>query len=66
MNVAARLQDLTKPYSCEVLISEEVYEQAGFGPDDLPLYDIEVRGRTTSVRVRGAVRALDLAALVTR
>ena len=66
VNVAARLQDLTKLYSCEVLISEEVYEQAGFGPDDLPLYDIEVRGRTTSVRARGAVRALDLAPLVTR
>jgi adenylate cyclase len=60
VNVAARLQDLTKPYSCEVLISEEVYEQAGFGPDDLPQHDIEVRGRITSVRARGAVRALDL------
>jgi adenylate cyclase len=46
--VAARLQDLTKSYSCEVLISEEVYEQAGFGPDDLPQHDIEVRGRITS------------------
>ena len=44
VNVGARLQDLTKPYGCEV------YEQAGFGPDDLP--QVEVRGRVTSIRAR--------------
>jgi adenylate cyclase len=64
VNVAARLQDLTKPYGCEVLISEEVYEQAGFGPDDLPQHDVEVRGRVTSIRARSAVRALDLGRLL--
>ena len=30
VNVAARLQDLTRPLDCEVLISEEVYAKAGF------------------------------------
>jgi adenylate cyclase len=64
VNVAARLQDLTKPYGCEVLMSEEVYEQAGFGPDDLPQHDVEARGRLTGVRARSALRASDLGALM--
>ena len=33
VNVAARLQDLTKVFECEVLMSEEVYKRAGFAPD---------------------------------
>ena len=64
VNVAARLQDLTKPYGCEVLMSEEVYEQAGFGPDDLPQHDVEARGRLTGVRARSALRASDLGTLM--
>jgi adenylate cyclase len=31
VNVAARLEALTKTLGCEVLMSEEVYERAGFG-----------------------------------
>jgi adenylate cyclase len=64
VNVASRLQDLTKSYGCEVLISEEVYEQAGFGPDDLPHQEVEARGRVTGVRARRAVRASDLGPLL--
>jgi adenylate cyclase len=55
VNVAARLEELTKTFGCEVMMSEEVYERAGFGPDDLPAHDIEPRGRGASVRsVEGA------------
>ena len=54
VNIAARLQDLTKLYRCEVLLSEEVYKQAGFGPDDLPQHDVEARGRASGVRARSA------------
>jgi adenylate cyclase len=64
VNVAARLQDLTKLFGCEVLISEEVYNQAGFGPDDLPRHDVEARGRVSGVRARSALRAEDMASLV--
>ena len=65
VNVAARLEALTKTLGCEVLMSEEVYERAGFGPDDLPAHDVEARGREPSVKVRGVRRAADLARLVT-
>ena len=61
VNVAARLQDLTKEIGCEVLMSEEVYERAGFSPNALPAHDVETRGREASVRARSAERATDLA-----
>ena len=64
VNVAPRLQDLTKLLGCEVLISEEVYNQAGFGPDDLPRHDVEARGRVSGVRARSALRAEDMASLL--
>ncbi len=63
VNVAARLEALTKTLGCEVLMSEEVYERAGFGPDDLPAHDVEARGREESVKVRSVTRAADLARL---
>jgi adenylate cyclase len=64
VNVAARLQDLTKAIGCEVLMSEEVYERAGFGPSDLPAHEVDARGRETSVKVRSVARAADLAQLI--
>ena len=64
VNVAARLQDLTKAMGCEVLMSEEVYERAGFGPDALPAHDVETRGREGKVKARSAERAADLAGLI--
>ena len=64
VNVAARLQDLTKAIGCEVLMSEEIYERAGFGPDALPAHDVETRGREASVKARSVARAADLAGLI--
>jgi adenylate cyclase len=64
VNVAARLEALTKILGCEVLMSEEVYKRAGFGPDDLPAHDVEARGREESVKVRSVTRAADLARLI--
>jgi len=64
VNVAARLQDLTKPFNCEVLMSEEVYLRAGFGPDDLPAHEVDARGREATVKVHSAARAADLAELL--
>jgi adenylate cyclase len=64
VNVAARLQDLTKSLGCEVLMSEEVYRRAGFDADDLPAHEVEARGREAGVRARSAARAIDLANLL--
>src|SRR5574337_431492 len=64
VNVAARLQDMTKRFGCEVLMSEEVYARAGFGPAALLAHEVDARGREASVKVRAATRAADLAALL--
>jgi adenylate cyclase len=64
VNVAARLEALTKTLDCEVLMSEEVYERAGFGRDDLPAHDVETRGREAIVKARSVARAADLARLI--
>ena len=64
VHVAARLEALTKSLSCEVLMSEEVYELAGFGPDDLPAHEVEARGREAIVKARSVARAADLARLI--
>jgi adenylate cyclase len=64
VNVAARLEELTKPFGCEVMMSEEVYQRAGFGASDLPAHEVDARGRDASVKARSVAKAADLAALI--
>ncbi len=64
VNVAARLEELTKAFGCEVMMSEEVYERAGFGPDDLPAHDVAPRGREAAMKARSVARAADLAGVI--
>jgi adenylate cyclase len=59
VNVAARLQDLTKSFGFEVLMSEEVYAAAGFAGDE-PSQDVSVRGRATPLKARGFVSAAQM------
>jgi adenylate cyclase len=63
VNVAARLQDMTKGLGCEVLISEEVCHAAGLAPDALSRREVTIRGRDRSIAVRIAERASLLSAL---
>jgi len=66
VNVASRLEEMTKTFGCEVMMSEEVYERAGFGPDDLPAHEVAPRGREAGMTARSAARAADLAGLIAR
>jgi adenylate cyclase len=63
VNVAARLQDMTKSLSCEVIFSEEVRKTAGISPDALPSHDVEIRGRAEPMTVRAVTSAGSLSAL---
>jgi adenylate cyclase len=54
VNVAARLQDLTKDFDCEVLIADEVCRRAGVGAEALSPQQTEIRGRTDPLGVRVA------------
>jgi adenylate cyclase len=64
VNVAARLQDMTKSLSCEVIFSEEVRKAAGVPSDVLPQHDVDIRGRAEPMVVRAAASAKSLSALI--
>jgi adenylate cyclase len=64
VNVAARLQDMTKILACEVVISDEVRATAGLAEDALPAQEVEIRGRNEPMIVRSVAEARTLSALV--
>jgi len=64
VNVAARLQDMTKALACEVVISDEVRTTAGVSPEALPQQEVEIRGRNEPMIVRTVSDAKTLSALV--
>ncbi len=63
VNVAARLQDMTKDLGCEVVFSDEVREAAGLAADALPSAAVTIRGREQPMIVRTARRARMLSGL---
>ena len=64
VNVAARLQDMTKSLSCEAVLSEEVRVTAGLAADGLPQHEVAIRGRSEPMIVRAVEEAKMLSALV--
>ena len=64
VNVAARLQDMTKSLACEAIVSEEVRVTAGLSADALPQQQVEIRGRSEPMIVRSVSRVKALSALV--
>jgi adenylate cyclase len=64
VNVAARLQDMTKGLACEVICSDDVRKTAGLPADALPQHDVEIRGRAEPMMVRAVTSAKSLSGLV--
>ena len=64
VNVAARLQDMTKSLGCEVIFSDEVRTTAGLADDALPRQDVEIRGRAGPMNVYVVAKADTLSAFV--
>ncbi len=64
VNVAARLQDMTKNLGCEAILSEEVRATAGLAADALPQQQVEIRGRNEPMIVRTVASTNVLSALV--
>ena len=65
VNVAARLQDMTKTLACEAIVSDEVRITAGLGADHLPKQEVTIRGRAEPMLVSVVADARALSALVT-
>jgi adenylate cyclase len=64
VNVAARLQDMTKSLACEAILSEEVRLTAGLAADGLPEQEVAIRGRAEPMIVRSVPDVRALSALV--
>ena len=66
VNVAARLQDMSKELECEVVISDDVCRTAGLPHDELQRKEITVRGRAAPIVVRTVLKAENLATILER
>jgi adenylate cyclase len=52
VNVAARLQDMTKSLNCRAIVSEDVFLTAGFATNALTRTEVAIRGREEPMIVR--------------
>ena len=52
VNVAARLQDLSKVLDCKVVVADEVCQCAGIPPGALARTQVEIRGHVEPMMVR--------------
>jgi adenylate cyclase len=64
VNTASRLEELTKEYGCELVVSEEIVRRAEADLSPFPRYEIEIRGKrgTLAVRTLASAAALPLPA----
>ena len=66
VNTAARLEELTKTYRCELVISEPVAGRAGVDVSAYPRHELMLRNRTAALAVRVVDDARRLAAALGR
>jgi adenylate cyclase len=52
VHVASRLQELTKEYDCQLIVSEAVGRMAGIALDDYPSHEVQLRGRDAPLTLR--------------
>ena len=64
--MAARLEELTKTYTSELVISEDVAVQAGLDVHDYPRENLTLRNRSRPLAIRIIADARGLAAALAR
>jgi adenylate cyclase len=64
VNTTSRLEELTKEYDSQVVVSEDVASRAELDLSAYPKAEIEVRGRTRPITIRVIPSALDLERLL--
>ncbi len=65
VNVAARLQDMTKELNCQVVVADEVCRLAGLSDGGPPPREVAIRGRDTPIVVRTIAETNNLSAMFT-
>lgn len=61
VNTASRLEQATKEYSCQLIVSEEICQRASVSLDEFPAHEIPIRGRSQAVKIRCIDKASDMA-----
>ena len=64
VNVAARLQDMTKTLDCKAIVSDEVFATAGISALSLSRTEVAIRGREEPMIVRTVADPAVLATLL--
>jgi len=64
VNIASRLQTLSKSHGCELVLSEDLLRSAGLDLPDAPRHETEIRGRAEPIAIRTLARVDELAATV--
>jgi len=52
VHVAKRLEELTKEYDCQLVVSEALADRAGFDASSYPRHELVVRNRTEPLAIR--------------
>ena len=60
VNIASRLEGLTKAYDAQLVVSEALVDRAGVALADAPRHEIEIRGRVGRLRIAHLASALEL------
>ncbi|MCH8091516.1 MAG: adenylate/guanylate cyclase domain-containing protein [Proteobacteria bacterium] len=60
VNTASRLEELTKTYGCQLVVSEYVATRAGVDLSAFPSHEVTIRGRDDALTIRAVTDARDL------
>ncbi len=63
VNIASRLESLTKEFGVELVVSQEVLDGAGVDLSAMSRHEVEIRGRRERLAVRTVKRATELTTL---
>jgi adenylate cyclase len=63
VNIASRLETLTKEFTAELVVSQELLDRAGIDLGAYESHDVEIRGRQGRLAVRAVKKVADLTAL---
>ena len=63
VNVASRLEALTKEFTAELVVSQELLDRAGIDLGAYESHDVEIRGRQGRLTVRAVKKVAELTAM---
>ena len=65
VNIASRLETLTKDFECELVLSKYVVDKSGLNSDNLPSESVKLRGKADDLEIVPVKSVTDLVFLET-